>query len=77
LSEINLEEALVEIFSIAFLFLFSEDFVMLKRALVSGSLLSLLAVASMAAVFSPSADARKCPRGFEDINDVCVYTGHQ
>ncbi len=50
---------------------------MFKRALVSGSLLSLLAVATMAAVFSPSADARKCPRGFEDINDVCVYTGHR
>ncbi len=42
---------------------------MLKKTLVAGLLLSLVAIATL----GDSADAkRRCPRGFEDINDVCV-----
>jgi hypothetical protein len=39
-----------------------------------GLLATLLTVNALAG----SADAkRRCPRGYEDINNVCVYTGHQ
>jgi hypothetical protein len=39
--------------------------------------LGLLAALVTVNVFTDSADAkRKCPRGYEDINNVCVYTGH-
>jgi hypothetical protein len=47
---------------------------MLKRTLVASFLLSLVAVATLV----DAADAkRRCPRGYEDINDVCVIVpGH-
>jgi hypothetical protein len=42
---------------------------MLKKTIVAGLLLSLVAVATLA----DSVDAkRRCPRGYEDVNDVCV-----
>lgn len=45
-----------------------------KRTIVARSLLSVLAAMTIA----PSADTKRwCPRGYEDINDVCVIVpGH-
>lgn len=47
---------------------------MLKKTLVACSLLAILGVMAIA----PSAEAkRRCPRGYEDINNVCVKVpGH-
>jgi hypothetical protein len=40
--------------------------------------LGLLATLVTVNVLAGSADAkRRCPRGYEDINNVCVYTGHR
>jgi hypothetical protein len=42
---------------------------MLKKTIAAGLLLSLLAIATL----GDSAEAkRRCPRGQEDINDICV-----
>ncbi len=42
---------------------------MLKKTIFAGLLLSLVAVATL----SDSVDAkRRCPPGYEDVNDVCV-----
>jgi hypothetical protein len=42
---------------------------MLKKTIATTLLLSLVVVAALA----DSVDAkRRCPRGFEDINDICV-----
>jgi hypothetical protein len=42
---------------------------MSKKTILAGLLLSLVAVATLV----DSVDAkRRCPRGYEDINDVCV-----
>jgi hypothetical protein len=42
---------------------------MLKKTIATALLLSLVAVATL----GDTADAkRRCPRGYEDINDVCV-----
>jgi hypothetical protein len=39
--------------------------------------LGLLATLVTVNVFAGSVDAkRRCPRGYEDVNDVCVFTGH-
>jgi hypothetical protein len=44
---------------------------MLKKTIVAGLLLSLVAVATLV----DSVDAkRRCPRGYEDVNDICVRT---
>jgi hypothetical protein len=46
---------------------------MLKKTIAASLLLSMIAVTALAS----QADAkRRCPRGYEDINNVCVYTGH-
>lgn len=48
--------------------------IMLKKTIAASLLLSVVAVAA----FANQADAkRRCPRGYEDINNVCVYTGHR
>jgi hypothetical protein len=41
--------------------------------------LGLLATLATVNILAGSADAkgRKCPRGYEDINNVCVFTGHR
>jgi hypothetical protein len=42
--------------------------------------LGLLATFLTINALADSADARKgrkCPRGYEDINNVCVFTGHR
>jgi hypothetical protein len=50
-----------------------EDRIMLKKTIAASLLLSMIAVTALAS----QADAkRRCPRGYEDINNVCVYTGH-
>jgi hypothetical protein len=47
--------------------------IMLKKTIAASLLLSVVAVAA----FANQADAkRRCPRGYEDVNNVCVYTGH-
>jgi hypothetical protein len=48
---------------------------MLKKTIAASLLLSMIVVTA----FASEADAkrgRRCPRGYEDINNVCVYTGH-
>lgn len=47
---------------------------MLKRAIIAGSLLAVLTVMNLAT----SAEAkRRCPRGYEDVNNVCIKVpGH-
>lgn len=46
---------------------------MTKKVLAAAIAMALLGFATLS--FAPDAEARKgrrCPRGFEDVNDVCV-----
>jgi hypothetical protein len=50
-----------------------EDRVMLKKTIAASLLLSMIAVTA----FASQADAkRRCPPGYEDFFNICVYTGH-
>jgi hypothetical protein len=45
-----------------------------KKQIAALGLLTTLVTVNMLA---GHADARRCPRGYEDINNICVYTGHR
>jgi hypothetical protein len=50
-----------------------EDRVMLKKTIAASLLLSMIAVTA----FASQADAkRRCPPGYEDFFNICIYTGH-
>lgn len=49
---------------------------MSKQNLIAGVALALFVAATVASA-ADARKGRKCPRGYEDINDKCVFVGHQ
>jgi hypothetical protein len=46
---------------------------MLKKTIAASLLLSMITVTA----FASQADAkRRCPPGYEDFFNICIYTGH-
>ncbi|HEY9825016.1 MAG TPA: hypothetical protein V6D19_06190 [Stenomitos sp.] len=49
---------------------------MSKKNLIAGVALALVVAGTLAST-ADARKGRKCPPGYEDINDKCVFVGHQ